>query len=74
MFMFPITEEMHVILYDKLRYSKRREWQPTPVILPGESHGQKSLVGCSPWGCKELDVTEATKHKHIILNIIFLKN
>ena len=33
---------------------------PTPVFLPGESHGQKSLVGCSPWGCKELDTTEVT--------------
>ena len=29
----------------------RRQWQPTPVLLPGESHGQRSLVGCSPWGC-----------------------
>ena len=31
----------------------RREWQPTPVFLPGESHGQRSLVGYSPWCCKE---------------------
>ena len=38
----------------------RRKWQPTPVILPGESHGQRSLVGCSPWGLTELDTTEAT--------------
>ena len=30
----------------------------TPVFLPGKFHGQKSLVGCSPWGCKELDMTE----------------
>ena len=36
----------------------RREWQPTPVFLPGEFHGQRSLVGCSPWGCKESDMTE----------------
>ena len=36
----------------------RREWQPTPVFLPGESHGQKSLVGYSPWGRKESDTTE----------------
>ena len=35
-----------------------REWQPTPVFLPGESHGQRSLEGCGPWGCKELDITE----------------
>ena len=36
----------------------RRAWQPTPVFLPGESHGERSLVGYSPWGCKESDVTE----------------
>ena len=35
-----------------------REWHTTPVFLPGESHGQMSLVGDSPWGCKELDMTE----------------
>ena len=32
--------------------------QPIPVFLPGKSHGQKSLMGCSPWGQKELDTTE----------------
>ena len=36
----------------------KRKWQPTPVLLPGKSHGWRSLVGYSPWGCKELDVTE----------------
>ena len=36
----------------------RRKWQPTPVLLPGESHGQRSLAGYSPWGCKEQDTTE----------------
>ena len=36
---------------------QRRKGQPTPVFLPGESHGQRSLAGYSPWGCKELDVT-----------------
>ena len=40
----------------------RREWQPTSVFVPGESHRQRSLVGCSPWGHKELDMTEATQH------------
>ena len=33
----------------------RRQWQPTPVLLPGNSHGRKSLIGCSPWGLKESD-------------------
>ena len=36
----------------------RREWQPTPVFLPGKSHGWKSTVGYSPWGRKELDMTK----------------
>ena len=36
----------------------RRQWQPTPVFLPGKSHGQRSLVGCSPWGRWESDMTE----------------
>ena len=39
----------------------RRARQPTPVLLPGESHGQKSLVGCSPWGCRKANTTEATE-------------
>ena len=38
----------------------RRGWQPTPAFLPGESHGQRRLVGYSPWGHKESDMTEAT--------------
>jgi len=38
----------------------RRAWQPTPVFLPGESQGQRSLVGYNPQGRKELDTTEAT--------------
>ena len=36
----------------------RRKWQPSPVFLPGESHGQRSRAGYSPWGCKGLDTTE----------------
>ena len=38
----------------------RRKWQPTPVLLPGESQGQGSLVGCHLWGPTESDTTEAT--------------
>ena len=36
----------------------RRQWQPTPVLLPGKSHGWRSLVDYSPWDCKESDTTE----------------
>ena len=42
------------------RYPGGRAWQPTPVYSPGESHGQRSLVGYSPWGHKESDTTEVT--------------
>ena len=35
-----------------------RKWQPAPVFLPGKFHGQRSLAGYSPWGCKESDTTE----------------
>ena len=34
------------------------QWQPTPVLLPGKSHGWRSLVGCSPWGQDESDMTK----------------
>ena len=37
---------------------QRRQWHPTPVLLPGKSHGRRSLVGCSPWGRSESDTTE----------------
>ena len=40
------------------RMPSRRKWQPTPVSLPGQSHGERNLVRCSPWGQKELETTE----------------
>ena len=40
------------------KISWRRKWQPTPVFVPGKSHGQRSLAGYSSWDCKELDTTE----------------
>ena len=48
---------------------RRRQWHPTPVLLPGKSHGQRSLVGCSPWGRWELDTTERL-HFHFSLSCI----
>ena len=39
-------------------FTWRRQWHPTPVLLPGKSHGWRSLVGCSPWGREESDMTE----------------
>ena len=49
----------------------RRKWQPTPVFLPGESHGRRSLVGCSPWGRTESDTTEATWQQQHALAIVY---
>ena len=45
------------------KISWRMKQQPTPVFLPGESHGQRSLGGYSPWGCQELDTTECARTK-----------
>ena len=47
----------------------RREWLPTPKFLPVESYGQRSLVDYSPWGCKDLDMTEQRTHTHILIYI-----
>ena len=49
--------------------SRRRNWQPTPVFLPGESHGQRKLAGYNPWGLKELDTTERLTHTHMLKSI-----
>ena len=43
---------------------RNRKWQPTPVFLPGKFPGQRSLVGYSPWGHKELNMTECV-HAHV---------
>ena len=52
-----------------LWYCRRRRWHPTPVLLPGKSHGQRSLVGWSPWGRWESDTTERF-HFHFSLSCI----
>ena len=44
----------------------RRQWHPTPVLLPGKSHGQSSLIGCSPWGREDSETTERI-HFHLSL-------
>jgi len=48
----PAMQETHV---EKIPW--RKKWQPAPVFLPGEFHGQRSLAGYSPWGHKELEMT-----------------
>ena len=52
--------------------SWRRKWQPTPAFLPGKFHGQRSLVGYNPRGCKELDMT-APGHIHTHIHTAFTK-
>ena len=79
-----ITRSIHIGLPDMLNldnglwfYSfkpncliwRRRRRHPTPVLLPGKSHGQRNLVGCSPWGRKESDTTERL-HFHFLLSCI----
>ena len=54
-----MTQNFNVIGYSSFW---RKKWQPTPVFLPGESHGQRSLVGYSPWSHKESDTTERLIH------------
>ena len=49
--------------------NRRRQWHPTPVLLPGKSHGRRSLVDCRPWGRWELDTTEQL-HFHFSLSCI----
>ena len=49
--------------------TQRRQWQPTPVLLPGKSHGWRSLVGCSPWGREESGSTKRL-HFHFSLSSI----
>ena len=47
---------LYILVY--LVWVRRRQWHPTPVLLPGKSHGRRSLVGSSPWGRKESGTTE----------------
>ena len=57
------------IIFSNLDHFWRRQWHPTPVLLPGKSHGQRSLVGCSPWSRQESDTTERL-HFHFSLAYI----
>ena len=65
------TPEMYETLVPSMigKIPWRRKWEPTPVFLPGESHGQRSLEGYSPWSCKESDTTG-----HILCQIFMGSN
>ena len=67
-----VNNGIHVsfsVLVSSRYISWRRQWHPTPVLLPGKSHGWRSLVGCSPWGREESDMTEQL-HFHFSLSCI----
>ena len=51
---------------------EKEKWQPTPVFLPGKSHGWRSLAGYSPWGCKQSDTTEWLLSSRWVISIIYL--
>ena len=55
---FPGISLQELIIMQNYDSIRRRKWQPTPVFPPGKSLGQRSLVGYSPWGCKESDMPE----------------
>ena len=59
----PFRYDLNQVPYD---YTWRRKWQPTPVLLPGKCHGWRSLVGYSPWGCKESDMTERLYYDYTV--------
>ena len=59
---FPSSGKSHFVI-------QRRQWQPTPVLLPGKSHGRRRLVRCSPWGRWESDMTERL-HFHFSFSCI----
>ena len=61
--------QLQSLLWDSKGGYWRRQWQPIPVLLPGKSHGQRSLVGCSPWGREDSDTTERI-HFHFSLSCI----
>jgi len=68
LFSYPVLlrYNWHILCKFKV-WRRRRQWHPTPVLLPGKSHGRRSLVGCSPWGREESDTTERL-HFHFSLS------
>ena len=64
-----VTKSCPTFLQPHRLVCQRRQLHPTPVLLPGKSHGQRSLVGCSPWGLEDWDTTERL-HFHFSLSCI----
>ena len=68
-FSFLLDRDLGMELLGHMVNLWRRQWHPTPVLLPGKSHGWRSLVGCSPWGREESDTTERL-HFHFSFSCI----
>ena len=68
-YILPPAKDLCILLLICYYKIPKRQWQPTLVLLPGKSHGWRSLVGCSPWGRKESDTTERL-HFHFSLSCI----
>ena len=64
-----LLSSLFLLLFRPSSFLRRRRGHPTPVLLPGKSHGWRSLVGCSPWGREESDTTERL-HFHFSLSRI----
>ena len=74
---FNTTYKIRILYLTCFTICWRRKWQPTPVFLPGESQGQRSLVGCRLWGRTESDTTEATQQQqqqHYMLSTLFFNS
>ena len=69
----PLSSISCLIYLPSSNFPCLRQWHPTPVLLPGKSHGWRSLVGCSPWGREESDTTEQL-HFHFSLSCIGDRN
>ena len=69
MFSFNKIQLINSLFHGSCLWCWRRQWHPTPVLLPGKSHGPRTLVGCSLWGRKESDTTERL-HFHFSLSCV----
>ena len=65
----PVSPALQILYAIVKLNNQRRQWHPTPALLPGESHRWRNLAGCSPWGHEELDMTEQL-HFHFSLSCI----
>ena len=64
-----MKKNVYTYIHVYIGLPRRMQWYPTPALLPGKSHGRRSLEGCSPWGRKESDTTERL-HFHFSLSCI----